>query len=173
MLIRSEQPGDVDAIHELVASAFPTDAEARLIDKLREADRLTISLVAVLSNRIIGHIGFSPVTVAASQLVRRGLGLAPLAVAEDCRRQGIGTALVQAGIEQCRNAGIDYVVVLGDPFFYGRFGFQPGSRYDVCSEYCDGPEFQVLELADGGSPRGGGLLRYAPEFAMFDGGDAH
>ena len=171
MLIRPEQPEDVAAIHALVAVAFPSAAEARLIDLLRDAGRLTVSLVAVLPkgnehSQIVGHVAFSPVTTPNSDIHRIGVCLAPLAVAEESRRQGIGAALVRAGLEACREHGANYAVVVGEPEYYGRFGFKPGDRFELTSAYAS-PFFQVVELTDGGSPRGRGLVKFAPEFDIF------
>ncbi|MGC3966259.1 MAG: N-acetyltransferase [Pirellulales bacterium] len=166
MLIRAEAPGDVTAIHKVIVSAFPTDAEARLVDLLRDSGRLTVSLAAVLQNHIIGHVAFSPVSVSLSTAVL-GLGLAPLAVAESQRRRGVGAALVHEGLAACRAAGAGYAVVLGEPEYYGRFGFRAASEFGLCDEYGGGPAFQVLELREGGLPRNAGLVRYAPEFGIF------
>jgi putative acetyltransferase len=171
MLIRPEEPEDVAAIHKLVAAAFPSDAEARLVDLLRDAGRLTVSLVAVLPNgndhsQLVGHVAFSPVTTPDSDIRRVGLCLAPLAVAEESRRQGIGATLVRAGLEACREYGANYVVVVGEPEYYERFGFKPGDRFELTSAYA-GPFFQIVELTGGGSPRGRGLVKFAPEFDMF------
>lgn len=168
MLIRDEQAGDVDAIRTLVALAFATDAEARLIDDLRTAGRLTISLAAVSNSRIVGHIAFSPVaaTIGASSI---GLGLAPLSVVEAERRRGVGASLVRAGLERCRETDVPYVVVLGEPGYYERFGFRAAEAFGLYDSYGGGAAFQVLELREGGIPRDGGLVRYAPEFTVFEG----
>ena len=169
MLIRDERSCDVDAIRSLVSSAFPTDAEARLIDKLRAANRLTISLVVESNNRIIGHIAFSPVA-AATGASSIGLGLAPLSVVETERRRGVGAALVRAGLERCRETGIPFVAVLGEPGYYGRLGFHAAEEFGLYDAYGGGAAFQVLELRERGAPRDGGLVRYAPEFAIFEAG---
>src|SRR5262245_59295434 len=110
--IRPERPGDEAAIHAVHAASFPTDVEARLVDALRDAGRLRVSLVAEVEGAIVGHAAFSPVT-AESGVV--GAGLAPLAVAGPWRRQGIGAALVSAGLEAGRAAGFAWAVVLGEP----------------------------------------------------------
>src|SRR6185295_5905953 len=123
------------------------------VDALRAAGRLTVSLVAEVDGRVVGHVAFSPVDVPSS---RAGEGLAPLAVAEDFRRQGIGAALVAAGLEACRAAGVGFVVVLGEPAYYGRFGFRPAREFGLVDEYRGGDAFQLLELRDGTVPAGGG-----------------
>ena len=172
MLIRSEQAEDAAAIHQLIAAAFPTDAESRLVDLLRASGRLAFSLLAVKDEKIVGHIAFSPVTTAIGGATS-GLGLAPLAVAESKRQQGIGEALVRAGLQRCREAAIPYVVVLGEPDFYGRFGFRAAAEFGLYDAYGGGAAFQVLELCKGGAPRDGGLVQYAPEFAIFGGDEMH
>jgi len=162
-IIRPERPADVLAIHHLHEEAFPTPAEARLVDRLRGRGRLVVSLVAEEAGEIVGHVALSPVSAGA---VPGGLGLAPLAVASGCRRRGVGGALVRGGLDAGRRAGSAFVVVLGEPAYYERFGFVAASGWGLLDEYGGGPAFQVLELAPGGIPRGAGLVRYAEEFAL-------
>jgi putative acetyltransferase len=160
--IRVERAGDAGPIHAVHASSFPAAAEARLVDRLREAGRLSVSLVAEEGGRVIGHVGFSPVTVASGEA---GAGLAPVAVLEGSRKQGIAARLIEAGLDGCRAAGIRWAVVLGEPGYYGRFGFREAREFGLFDEYGGGPVFQAMELEPGGLPRGAGLVRYAPEFA--------
>ena len=161
-MVRTESPADVDAIRALHAASFPTAAEAALVDALRVAGRLAISLVAIEGDSVMGHVGFSPVTVNGRPL---GLGLAPVAVRLDCRRRGVAAQLIRGGLELCRQAAIGVVVVLGNPRYYARFGFEPGERCGLRDEYAGGDAFRAIELVPGGAPAGGGLVRYAPEFA--------
>lgn len=160
--IRPERPGDAAAIHSVHAASFPTDLEARLVDLLRESGRLSISLVAEIGGEVVGHVAFSPVTVANGVV---GLGLAPVAVTKPHRKQGIAAKLVRAGLEACRAVGVGWVVVLGDPAYYSRFGFMPATNYGLVDEYGGGPAFQVIEVVPGALPVGAGLVRYAPEFS--------
>ena len=81
------------------------------------------------------------------------------------RRCGIGAALVEAGLAGCVRDGIGYVVVLGEPHYYRRFGFVRASDRGLANEYGAVEEFMVLELRPGAVSPGGGLVRYAPEFA--------
>jgi putative acetyltransferase len=163
-VIRAEEPSDVAAIRDVHVAAFPSDSEARLVDALRDAQRSTISLVAELDGRVVGHVAFSPVTAANGA---SGLGLAPVAVTPQHQKQGVGAALILAGLAAAREMGAPFVVVLGDPAYYGRFGFTAAPAQGLSDEYGGGEAFQAIELRPGGVPRNAGLVRYSPEFAMF------
>ena len=165
MTLRAEDPADRDAIHAVHASAFPTDAEARLVDRLRSAGRCAISLVAEIDGRIVGHVLFTPVAVGGAV---GGLGLAPVGVLPEHQRRGIGAALVRAGLDTCRRRDCPFVVVLGEPAYYRRFGFQRAADHGLDNEYGAGEAFMVIELRSGGIPAGGGLVKYAGEFAALD-----
>jgi putative acetyltransferase len=121
-------------------------------------------LVAEHEGTVIGHVAFSPVSVATGAI---GAGLGPLAVLEAHRRQGFAARLVEEGLAACRAGGVGWVVVLGDPAYYSRFGFQLATAFGLTDEYGGGPAFQVLELAAGKLPVGAGLVKYAPEFGVF------
>ena len=163
VVVRPERPDDVPTMRAVHAASFPTDLEARLVDLLRAAGRLSISLVAEVDGTIVGHVGFSPVTTATGVI---GAGLAPIAVLASHRRQGIAARLIEAGLAACRESGFGWTVVLGEPGYYGRFGFKPASAFGLSDEYGGGPAFQVIELIAGQLPVGAGLVRYSPEFAM-------
>jgi putative acetyltransferase len=165
--VRSEEPGDFAPVRVVHESAFPSAAEAALVDALRASGRLTVSLVAEVEGRVVGHIAFSPVTVAGGLA---GVGLAPVAVVPAWQRRGVGSQLVRAGLDACArlpDALQGVVVVLGEPEWYGRFGFLPGGRWGLTDEYGGGDAFQAIELRPGTVPQKGGLVRYAPEFAAF------
>ena len=166
MNIRPEQPPDIDAVRQLNRAAFETDTEAALVDILRENARPLVSLVAEEAGAIVGHIMFSPVAIS-SQIDARTMGLAPMAVWPARQRQGIGSALVTAGLEECRRLGMAGVVVLGHTRYYPRFGFRPASGFGLRSEY-DVPDdvFMALELEPGGLQGKAGTVRYHPAFAM-------
>ena len=146
MLIRPEKEGDWDAVHAVNVLAFETPSEANLVDALREQAQPVVSLVAEENGEVIGQIMFSPVSLSGCPNLKV-MGLAPMAVATKHQKKGIGSALVQTGLEQCRQLGFDAVVVLGHPTYYPRFGFVSSSRFGIDSEY-DVPEevFMAMEL---------------------------
>ncbi len=159
MVIRKEEPADIPAIHALVRDAFGKDGEARLINDLRASGNLALSLVASAGSDIIGHIGFSPMSWEGT------IGLAPLAVASAHRRQGIGQALIEAGIEEMRVRHIGAIFVLGSDKYYPRFGFLPARQFSVGCIYPGGEKyFFVRELRAGALKGKSGTVRYAPEF---------
>lgn len=157
--VRFEEPSDVAAIRRVNEAAFGQPDEARLVDLLRDAARPFLSLVAEDEGEIVGHIAFTPVDAGGTTI----LGLAPMAVAPERQRQGIGSMLVRRGLEACRRAGFAAVVVLGHPEYYPRFGFEPAAPHGLRSEYdVPDPVFMVLELVPGAAPRG--LARYHSAF---------
>jgi putative acetyltransferase len=146
ILVRAEKDGDHAAVHAVNVSAFETPSEADLVDALRQQARPIVSLVAENSGEVVGHIMFSPVTLPGFPELR-AMGLGPMAVASTHQRQGFGSALVRAGLEQCRLLGVTAVVVLGHPGYYPRFGFSPASRFGIDSEYGVPDEvFMAMEL---------------------------
>ena len=164
--IRPERPGDADAIRHVNEVAFGRPAEALLVQALRAAGALTLSLVAEVEGVIVGHLAFSPVQIVGAGGVRSAEGLAPLSVHPEHQQRRIGARLVVAGLELLREAGHGAVVVLGEPSYYSRFGFQPARRWGLRWEL-DAPEeaFMALELRTGALAGTGGVVRYRPEFA--------
>lgn len=162
--IRPEQAGDEAATHHLIARAFAPmpfsgGDEQDLVDALRERGELALSLVAVeQAGTIIGHIGFSPVSVDHAPC--GWFQMAPVSVAPERQRQRIGSALIEAGIARLGAEGARGVAVVGNPAYYERFGFVavpglvPASNHDL-------PYFRARILA-GAAPQG--TLRYASAF---------
>jgi putative acetyltransferase len=145
-------------------SAFGQPDEARLVDALRARARPFVSLVAEADSAIAGHILFTPVTLDGfNPLV---LGLAPMAVNPDRQRNGVGTALIKAGLDACKSLGAAAVVVLGHTAYYPKFGFVPAARFGLRCEYDAPPEaFMALELQPGTLADAAGTVRYHPAFA--------
>lgn len=168
--IRTERADDHAQVHAVHCAAFPTDAEARLVDSLRTSDKAVVSLVAEINKRIIGHILFSPVSIERAAGGAFGVGLAPVAVFPTHQRQGIGSRLVEQGIAACRQAGLEFIVVLGEPSFYQRFGFTQASRFGLDNEYGADEAFMVLELRPNCLSRHKAIVRYSPQFTVFGGG---
>ena len=164
MTIRPERPHDFGAIHEVNLAAFGTTTEADLVDTLRRDASPIVSLVADAAGAIVGHILFSPVTLSDHEGPRI-MGLAPMAVLPAHQRRGIGSAMVNAGLDACRQLGVGAVVVLGHAEYYPRFGFTPASRVGITSEY-DVPDdvFMILELEPGILRDKTGTIRYHPAF---------
>jgi putative acetyltransferase len=146
MIVRVEEPKDRASVRAVNLSAFETETEANLVDTLRVQAHPLISLVAEVAGEVIGHIMFSPVSLPGHPGLKI-MGLAPIAVAPMHQRMGVGTALVRAGLEQCKKLGFGAVVVLGHPSYYPRFGFQPSARLGINCEYEVTEEaFMLLEL---------------------------
>jgi putative acetyltransferase len=170
VVIATEVAADTISVRAVHMAAFPTPVEADLVDRLRANGRAIVSLVAREGDQVLAHLLFSPVTIhslgsAKSDVLAHGLGLAPLAVLPKFQRRGVGSTLIRAGIDRCRENGAAFIVVLGEPAYYARFGFEPASRYRLESEYNAGDAFQVLLLEAGVLPAQGGLARYAEDFA--------
>jgi len=164
--IRPESPGDFDAVRTINEAAFGQPAEAELVDTLRTECGHYLSLAAEVDGAIVGHILFTPAHVASGGATLEGMGLAPMAVAPGHQRSGIGSALVNAGLEQLRADGCPFVIVLGHPGYYPRFGFSPASAIGIrCQWEAPDEAFMVLELKRGAlAPFHGSTARYHPAF---------
>lgn len=154
LTLRPERPGDQDAIGDVTRLAFLDhpyghQTEQFIVRDLRRGDALTVSLVAEEAGRIIGHIAFSPVTVSDGSTGWYGLG--PVSVVPDRQRQGIGSRLVERGLERLRALGAQGCVLVGDPAFYRRFGFANSPALTLPGIP---PEF-FLALSLGGAPARG------------------
>jgi putative acetyltransferase len=163
ILIRNETDKDHSAVEQIHKAAFRTDAESTVVNAIRANGNAVISLAAVVENNIVGHILFSPVSTHPPA-PEKGLGLAPVVVLPEFHSQGIGSALIRAGLEECRRLSFDYAVVLGAPKYYMRFGFEKASLFGLQNEYGVDDEFMVIKFK---ALPAGGLVKYTPEFASF------
>ncbi len=165
LVIRPETPEDADSIRHVNQQAFGQEDESKLVEKLRNNGVLTISLVAVQDNEIIGHIAFSPVKVESERSSFEAIALAPMAVLPAHQRKGIGSQMVRAGLEECRRLGHEVVVLVGHPDYYPRFGFMPAKPGGIDCEF-EVPEeaWMILELRAGALAGRRGTVRFRPEF---------
>ncbi|BAY27984.1 GCN5-related N-acetyltransferase [Calothrix sp. NIES-2100] len=136
MNIRSETILDYPAIAEVNTLAFGQENEAKLVEEIRHSERYIpeLSLIAEVENIVVGHILFSYIDLVGEERLQV-LGLAPMAVLPDFQRQGIGSALVKAGLEIANARGEVMAIVLGHPQFYHRFGFEPSVNYGIESPF--------------------------------------
>ena len=162
---RVEQPGDADSIYQVNAIAFGQVAEAELVSALRKDCRELLSLVALNNEKIVGHILFSPVSVHGDHRIVWGKGLAPMAVLPEWQRRGIGSRLVHDAVGRLREADCPFLVVLGHPAYYPRFGFKPASCYGIECEWAVPDEAFMLKVLDPKRLKNvRGMARYRPEF---------
>ncbi len=165
MLIRVETEIDQESVRAVNTAAFATLVEGDLVDALRKLAQPFISMVAEKRGEIIAHIAFSPASLLGHPDVKV-MGLGPMAVLPDHQRQGIGSALVNAGLERCTELGCDLVVVLGHPEYYPRFGFSPATRFGIDSEYDVPAEvFMALELQPDALGGRTGTVQYHAAFS--------
>ena len=163
MKLRSEDVGDAAEIRRLIGAAFAeaehsSGTEGAIVDALRTTGALTLSLVAEADARIVGHVAFSPVTVGDTAAGWFGLG--PVSVDPGHRRKGIAAALIREGLGLLQRARAGGCVVLGDPHYYRRFGFEadPGLRFEGAPPEC----FMRLTMT-GNTPAG--PVAYHPAFS--------
>lgn len=162
--IRKEEPQDRDAVHRLNLAAFDNGPEAALVDRLRSACPDYLAFVAVEDGAVVGHILFTPAAVDGCSAA--GMGLAPMAVLPSHQRKGIGSRLVRHGLDCLRQAGCPFVIVLGHPEYYPRFGFELASNYKLRSQWEGVPDeaFMVIVFDAAALPQQGGVARYRNEF---------
>lgn len=160
MEIRPETTADHETIHRLTQTAFAPmpysqGDEADCIDKLRRDGDLTLSLVAVDARGLVGHVAFSPVFINGQ--VQDWYGLGPVSVWPDFQKTGIGSKLINAGLDALRQRGAKGCVLIGDPVYYGRFGFVGDGRLsyrDLANEFV-----QWLSFSEAAPS---GILTYSP-----------
>jgi putative acetyltransferase len=166
MTIRPERPEDGAQVRRINELAFGQPAEADLVDRLRPACADSLSLVAEDAG-VVGHILFTPVVIESAGQRIIGMGLAPMAVLPDRQRQGIGSRLVTRGLDLLRDRRCPFVVVVGHPEYYPRFGFEPASRQGLASQWEGIPDAAFLAIILDPRAMAGvsGVARYRDEFS--------
>lgn len=157
------------AVRTVNEQAFGQPAEAGLVEMLRASCGEALSLVAEDAGVVVGHILFTPVVVEGDAGRVAGMGLAPLAVHPDRQREGIGSRLVERGLEILRGRGCPFVVVVGHPGYYPRFGFERASARGLSSQWpgVDDAAFMVRVLDPPAMTGVSGVARYREEFDAF------
>ena len=152
--IRNETDADIDAITQVTMAAFKSleiskHTEQFIVEALRATQALTISLVAEVDSRVIGHIAFSPVTI--SDGTRNWYGLGPVSVLPEYQRQGIGTALIREGLSRLKDMNAQGCCLVGHPDYYRQFGFANAPEFVL-----EGvpPEVFFALSFDGHTPQG-------------------
>ncbi len=168
--VRAERVPDAPAIRRVHDAAFDGTAEGRIVDAIRPTAAFVpaLSLVAVRDRRVIGHALFSTVAVEHRPDHVRPLALGPIGVEPAAQGQGVGTALMERGLAEARRLGFSFVVLVGDPGYYSRFGFTPARAcgLDVVYDVPD-PVFQVYELRSGDLEVSSGRVTYPEAFDRF------
>lgn len=164
--LRKERTDDIEAIDQLLRDAFGCEGEPKLVKLLRERDELVVSIVALLGEKIVGHVVASPVKIDG--IVCSIAGIGPLAVYESHRTHGIGAMLMEQIITQLRNDGLFAAVLLGSPKYYPRFGFSPAADFGLQNEYGEGDAFMAMELQPNSLKNTIGMVQYVSAFRECD-----
>ena len=163
MEIRTETGADLAAVGEVNRLAFGREAEARLVDDLRDGGYARLSLVAEEEGRLVGHVMFSEAVIRTDGGEVGALALGPVGVIPERQGRGVGSALIREGLDRCVQEGHRIVVLLGHPGYYPRFGFSAERAGNLSSPY-SGDAFMALELAPGALSRVVGEFEFAPPF---------
>lgn len=166
IVIREERLKDRSAIRQVNEQAFGQQVEADIVDRLRDSCPDILSLVAVQEEQVVGHILFSPATIEGDGKAVQGMGLAPVTVKPEWQRQGIGSLLIRAGIKMLKDRGCTFVILLGHPEYYPRFGFERASQHGIHSQWDGIPDeaFMILVLDGSAMKDISGVARYRSEF---------
>lgn len=172
--IRREQDSDNSDVYKVLQDAFQRDDEAELVEKLRKNSQFdpNLSFVALMDNKIVGHLLFTPLKInyATTSKSILSLALAPLAVLSEYQRQGVGSKLIEYGFNELKSKGFSSVIVLGHEHYYPRFGFVPARTYKVRASFPlkNDDCFMALELKHDTFPLndGEGTVQYLPEFGI-------
>jgi putative acetyltransferase len=160
-----ENVAERSVIHSIHEAAFGDSEEADLVDNLRTAGDVLVSLVAELEGRIVGHVLFSRMSIETSRGLVPAVALAPVAVLPQQQRRGIGGQLIRQGLDLLRNRGEKIVIVVGHPDYYPRFGFS-GEKARVLESPFPVEAFMALELGPGALDGVRGRVVYPAAFGL-------
>lgn len=168
VLIQQEQPSDVTSVGKLIQRAFALEehsdhTEHLLVERLRTSEAFIpeLALTAVDDGEIIGYLLLTKITIGDNV----SLALAPAAVDPERQREGIGSSLIQHGLEKAGALGFSSVIVLGHPDYYPKFGFQPASHWGIEAPFeVPGESFMALELQPGVLKDINGTVHYSQPF---------
>lgn len=166
ILIRKEEEKDYKNIYEVNKLAFGQENESKLVEKIRKSNNFIpdLSLVADINNRIVGHILFSKIKIIGSSIFET-IALAPMAVIPEFQRQGVGSELINRGMEKAKELGFNSIIVLGHKDYYPKFGFKRASEWNIkCSFEVPDEVFMAIELTDGALEGKAGNVKYPDEF---------
>ena len=165
--VRQEQSADHEAVYLIHLRAFKQAHEADLVNALRNSQAFipALSLVALMDDKVVGHILFTRIVIIDGTASHESLALAPVAVEPAYQRLGLGNALIREGLSGARELGFKSVIVLGHEQYYPRFGFAPASQWQIKAPF-EVPEnaFMALELVPGSLEGVSGTVKYAKEF---------
>jgi len=166
MEIRQEQKSDHPKVYEITKQAFDQENESKLIEKIRVGGCFVpeLSLVAELDGEIVGHILLSKIKIIGEGEYE-SLALAPMAVVPKHQKQGIGSELVNTGLEIAKKLGFESVIVVGHEDYYPRFGFEKASKWGIkCPFEVPDEVFMAIELVENSLKGKGGTVQYPKEF---------
>jgi putative acetyltransferase len=163
VIVRCERTDDVVAVNAILVAAFGRDAEAELIERLRRDGDIAMALVAEQAGAVCGFVAFPRLIIDDGAATHDAVGLAPVAVDPDRQRQGNGSALIREGHRLLTEQGHSLSLVLGDPAYYTRFGYDPAAAVGFECIYA-GPHFMALRLNPPAPKRG--RVRYPAAFAQ-------
>ena len=166
--VRPEQPQDIPAVRSVNEQAFERRTEADLVDALRAGCPEILSLVAELDDEVVGHIMFSPATVTGASSSVEGMGLGPIAVLPEYQRQGIGSRLIEEGLDHLRQRSCPFVLLVGHSSYYPRFGFERASQHGLECQWDGVPDdaFMVIVFDEDTMAGVSGVTRFRHEFDL-------
>lgn len=163
MIIRLENPEEIETIRAVLTAAFDQETESDLVAALRLQQALTYSFVLVQEQQIIGHIAFSPVSL--NQETSLGLALAPVSILPAYQQHGLGSLLIQHTLNYLeRETHYAFVVVVGAPDYYQRFGFIPAYTYHLFGNIEVPDDYLMIKVFDMEKIIKGGVIEYHPIF---------